>query len=356
MKIVMTGGGTSGHVTPNIALFKPLKDAGFDISYIGTSKGIEHELVTKENIDYYEIEAGKLRRYIDMENVKDIGKILKGYNGAVKILKKIKPDVVFSKGGFVSCPVVWAAKRLGIPAVIHESDITPGLANKLSLPFAQKVCYAFPETKKHLPENKSIYTGLPVRESLLKGDRKKGLELMGFTDSKPVLLLMGGSQGSGFLNKKLRESLNLLLEEFQVCHLCGKGNIDQTLLNLKGYCQFEYVNYELNHILSASDIVVSRGGATAIFEILALKKPALIVPLSKKVSRGDQILNAKSFKAQGLIDYIEEEDLENIRLFDKITELYNKRYVISENQSKKDVTKSLSAVINVILSVVKEKN
>lgn len=356
MKIVMTGGGTSGHVTPNIALFKPLKDAGFDISYIGTSKGIEHELVTKENIDYYEIEAGKLRRYIDMENVKDIGKILKGYNGAVKILKKIKPDVVFSKGGFVSCPVVWAAKRLGIPAVIHESDITPGLANKLSLPFAEKVCYAFPETKKHLPENKSIYTGLPVRESLLTGDRKKGLELMGFTASKPVLLLMGGSQGSGFLNKKLRESLNLLLEEFQVCHLCGKGNIDQTLLNLKGYCQFEYVNYELNHILSASDIVVSRGGATAIFEILALKKPALIVPLSKKVSRGDQILNAKSFKAQGLIDYIEEEDLENIRLFDKITELYNKRYVISENQSKKDVTKSLSAVINVILSVVKEKN
>lgn len=355
MKIVMTGGGTSGHVTPNIALFKPLSDLGHTISYIGT-KDIEKELVTKENIDYYEIEAGKLRRYVDIENIKDVAKIFKGYNKALKILKKIKPDVVFSKGGFVSCPVVWAAKTLNIPAVIHESDITPGLANKLCIPFAEKICYAFPETKKYLPENKSIYTGLPVRESLLTGDRETGLKLMGFTEGKQVLLLMGGSQGSEFLNKKLRQDLSVLTEKFNICHLCGKGHIDETLLNLEGYCQFEYVNEDLKHILSASDIVVSRGGATAIFEILALKKPALIIPLSKKVSRGDQILNAKSFKEQGLVEYIEEEDLENIRLSDKIAELDGKRHIISENQNKKDITKSLSAVINVILSVAKEKN
>ncbi len=353
MRIVMTGGGTSGHVTPNIALFRPLKGAGFEISYIGTKDGIERELVTKEGIDYYPIKAGKLRRYIDMENVKDISKICIGYTQALKVLKEIKPDVVFSKGGFVSCPVVWASKTLGIPTVIHESDITPGLANKLSAPFAKKICYAFPETKAHLPASKSIYTGLPVREELLNGSREKGLEFLGFDGSKPVLLLMGGSQGSKFLNDKLRSEIDDLLERFNVCHLCGKGNIDSEFVNRRGYVQYEYVNKELADVMAASDFIISRGGATAIFEILALAKPSLIVPLSKKASRGDQIENAKSFKAQGLCDYIEEEDLQFKDFLKLIDSVYEKRAYIAENQNRKDTKKSTSAIVNVILSVVK---
>ena len=353
MKIVMTGGGTSGHVTPNIALFKPLKEAGFEISYIGTREGIEHDLVTREGIDYYPIKAGKLRRYIDMQNVKDVSKICTGYAQALKVLRTVKPDVVFSKGGFVSCPVIWAAKTLGIPSVIHESDITPGLANKLSAPFAKKICYAFPETKAHLPEGKSIYTGLPVREELLSGDRQKGLEFMGFDGNKPVLLLMGGSLGSKFLNDKLRAEIDDLLQKFDVCHLCGKGNTDSELFNRRGYCQFEYVNEELCDVMAASDFIISRGGATAIFEILALVKPSLIVPLSKKASRGDQIENAKSFKAQGLCDYMEEEELERKDFSELIDSIYEKRAVIAENQNRKDTSKSASAIVNVILSVVK---
>lgn len=353
MKIVMTGGGTSGHVTPNIALFKPLKEAGFEISYIGTKDGIERELVTKEGIDYYPIKAGKLRRYIDMENIKDISKICVGYTQALKVLKEIKPDVVFSKGGFVSCPVVWAAKTLNIPSVIHESDITPGLANKLSSPFAKKICYAFPETKNHLPASKSIYTGLPVREELIKGNRQKGLEFLGFSGEKPLLLLMGGSLGSKFLNDKLRGEIDELLVKFDICHLCGKGNIDSELFNRAGYVQFEYVNKELCDIMAASDFIISRGGATAIFEILALSKPSLIVPLSKRASRGDQIENAKSFKAQGLCDYIEEEDLQFKDFSSLIDSVYEKRAYIAENQNRKDTKKSTSAIVNVILSVVK---
>lgn len=353
MKIVMTGGGTSGHVTPNIALFKPLKEAGFEISYIGTKEGIEHELVTKEGIDYYSIKAGKLRRYIDMQNVKDISRIFAGCGQALKILKNIKPDVVFSKGGFVSCPVVWAAKMLGIPSVIHESDITPGLANKLSAPFAKKICYAFPETKAHLPEGKSIYTGLPVRHELLCGSREKGLEFLGFDGNKPVLLLMGGSLGSKFLNDKLRSEIDDLLQRFDICHLCGKGNIDTEFFNRRGYCQFEYVNEELCDVMAASDFVITRGGATAIFEILALSKPSLVVPLSRKASRGDQIENAKSFKAQGLCEYIEEEELEAKDFSKLIDAIYENRAKIAENQNRKDTKKSTSAIVNVILSVIK---
>jgi UDP-N-acetylglucosamine--N-acetylmuramyl-(pentapeptide) pyrophosphoryl-undecaprenol N-acetylglucosamine transferase len=249
---------------------------------------------------------------------------------------------------------VWAAKRLGVPVVIHESDITPGLANKLCVPFADKICYAFPDTKKALPENKSIYTGLPVREELFSGVKEKGLKLMGFNGEKPVILLMGGSQGSVFLNNCLRASLESLLKNFDICHLCGKNNIDPSLVNLKGYCQFEYVNEELKDLLSACDIVISRGGATALFELVALKKPTLVIPLSKRASRGDQILNAKAFKAEGLCEYIEEEDIIQGQFDLLVNSLYEKRAVIAENQERKDNRKSISSIINILLSVMKK--
>ena len=355
MKIVLTGGGTSGHVTPNIALFEPLKKEGFEIFYIGTKKGIENTLIKQENIPFYEIEAGKLRRYLDMENVKDVARIIKGTSQAKKILKEIKPDVVFSKGGFVSCPVVWAAKSLKIPVIIHESDITPGLANKLSFSSATKICCAFPETKKSLPEGKSIYTGLPVREEIKTGDRTKGEQLCGFEDKKPMLLIMGGSQGSEFLNKLVRANLDDLMKIFDVCHLCGKGHVDETLLNIKGYCQFEYLNHELKDVLAAADMLVSRAGATAIFEILALKKPALLVPLSRKASRGDQIENSKSFKKQGFCEYEEEENLTGESFVNKVKEVFLNKDRYITNQQKADMSDTVRNIVKIIKEVSERK-
>ena len=355
MKIVFTGGGTSGHVTPNIALFEPLKKEGFELFYIGTQKGIENNLIKEENIPFYEIEAGKLRRYIDMENVKDVGRIMKGTVQARKILKEIKPDVIFSKGGFVSCPVVWAAKSLKIPVIIHESDITPGLANKLSIPSADKVCCAFPETKKYLPEGKSVYTGLPVREEILSGDAKKGESLCGFDGTKPTLLVMGGSLGSEFLNTMVRANLESLTEIFDICHLCGKGHIDESLLNIKGYCQFEYLNHELKDVMAMADMVVSRAGATAIFEILELKKPALLIPLSRKASRGDQIDNSKSFKAQGFCEYAEEENLTGEIFVNMVKEIFVNKDKYIECQKNAEIGNSIETIVNLLKETAERK-
>ena len=190
-KIVLTGGGTAGHVTPNIALIPELKKAGYEIYYIGSYEGIEKKLIEKLGIPYYGISSGKLRRYIDLKNISDPFKVLKGFAQARKLLKKIKPDVVFSKGGFVSVPVVVAAKSRKIPCIIHESDMTPGLANKICIPCAVRVCTNFPETLKHLPAEKAVLTGSPIREELFKGDKEKGLKFCGFDNSKPVILIIG---------------------------------------------------------------------------------------------------------------------------------------------------------------------
>lgn len=351
MKIVMTGGGTSGHVTPNIALFDILKNEGWEISYIGTNEGVEKKLIENENIDFYAIKAGKLRRYIDKQNFTDIKKIYEGFREASAILKKIKPNVVFSKGGFVSCPVVWAAWFNKIPVVIHESDITPGLANKLSIPFATKICYAFPETKKYLPKKKSIFTGLPIREELFLGDINLGRELCGFNDKSPVLTVIGGSQGSYVLNKIVRTNLTKLLEVFQVCHICGEGNIDITLNQQQGYKQFEYVDKELKDIFAATDIFVSRAGATAIFEFLFARKPAMLIPLSKKASRGDQILNARSFSNCGYSKILEEENLTDEAFISGVFELYNNRKTYIKKMTESGNMSSKTAVYNVINSV-----
>ncbi len=356
MKIVMTGGGTSGHVTPNIALFDTFRNAGFEIFYIGTSEGIENTLIQKTSVPFYTIKAGKLRRYLDIENVKDIAKIFKGYIGAEKILKEIKPDVIFSKGGFVSCPVVWAAKRLNIPVVIHESDITPGLANKLSLPFADKVCYAFKKTEEHLPPNKRVYTGLPVRKELFEGNKENGLNFLGFDGKKPILTLIGGSLGSEYLNGLLRANLTKLLEIFDICHLCGKDHVDAELSNAKGYAQYEYINEELSDIMAATDFFVSRAGATTIFELLALKKPMILIPLSKKASRGDQIDNSKAFKEQGFCEYKEEEELTTDSFYNLIISTYENRKRITINQESYDSAKSNDIILDTVLSVIKGKD
>lgn len=323
--IVLTGGGTSGHVTPNIALIPGLKALGYSIHYVGSKDGIEKQLIEKEGIPYHAIPAGKLRRYLDLKNITDIFRIMGGFAQALSILRKVKPDVVFSKGGFVSCPVVWAAWFRRVPVIIHESDITPGLTNKLSMPFAKTVCYTFPESEKHMDAEKACLTGLPVRPEIMTGDRAEGCRLCGFTGKKPVLMIIGGSQGSENINRAVRQVLNDLLQNFQVCHICGKGNVRSELEGMKGYRQFEYVNEELKDLFASSDILVSRAGATTLFEILALKKPALLIPLSKSASRGDQILNAESFQKHGYSDVLPEESLTGDALLQRITLLYRNR-------------------------------
>lgn len=351
-KIVMTGGGSAGHVTPNIALFPALQKSGFEIHYIGSSNGIERELIEKEGIPYHPIDAGKLRRYLSVKNLSDALRVFKGFGEAFGVLRKLKPDVVFSKGGFVSTPVVWAAYLNRIPVVIHESDVTPGLANKLSIPFATKVCYTFPETKQYLHAEKSVLTGLPVRESLFAGKKEVGKKLCGFSTNKPVILVIGGSLGSKKINEVMRKALPELLKNFNICHLCGKGGLDNSLSNLQGYKQFEYVNTELQHLYSLADVIVSRAGATVLFEILALKKPALLIPLSKEASRGDQILNAQSFLKQGFSYTLLEEDLTVTSLVDNVAKVYQDKGV-TKTLRQTTMGNGIENVLKVITEVKK---
>ena len=347
-KIVLTGGGTAGHVTPNIALIPRLKELGFEISYIGSYKGIEKELIEKENIPYYAISSGKLRRYFDLKNLSDPFRVIRGAVQARSLLHKLKPDVVFSKGGFVSVPVVFAASRTHIPVIIHESDMTPGLANKLSFPFADKVCCNFPETVKYLPEGKAVLSGSPIRSELLSGDPKAGRTFCGFDDSLPVLLIIGGSLGSVAVNTAIRRILPDLLKSFQVVHLCGKGNLDESLQGTQGYVQYEYIREELPSLFAMADVVVSRAGANAICELLALRKPSLLIPLSASASRGDQILNAKSFRDQGFALMMEEETITDELLLNAIRELYENRNQFKEAMQQGQKQDAVTIITNLL--------
>lgn len=344
-KIVLTGGGTAGHVTPNIALLPALKEAGYEISYIGSYEGIEKKLIADFHIPYYGIATGKFRRYFDLKNFSDPFRVIKGCREAKKILKEIKPDVVFSKGGFVSVPVVRAAAELHIPCIIHESDMTPGLANKLCIPAATKVCCNFPETLKNLPTGKAVLTGSPIRKELTTGNKIAALDLCGFTANKPVIMVIGGSLGAASVNQVVREALPKLLPDFQIVHLCGKDKMDNLMLTVEGYKQFEYIKAELKDLFAMADVIVSRAGANAICELLALKKPNILIPLSAG-SRGDQILNASSFEEQGFSIVIREEELDCSYLVDKIHELYaNKQQYINNMNS--------SGQLNPITTIVK---
>ena len=324
-RIVLTGGGTAGHVTPNIALLPALKEAGYEISYMGSYEGIEKRLIEDFQIPYTGISTGKFRRYLDIKNLTDPFRVIKGYSEAKKYLKQWKPDVVFSKGGFVSVPVVRAAASLKIPCIIHESDMTPGLANKLCFPVAKKICCNFPETYETLPADKAVLTGTPIRKELSQGNKLAGLDMCGFTANKPVIMVIGGSLGAANVNKAVRDALPQLLEKFQVVHLCGKDKLDNLLLTTPGYKQFEYIKDELKDIFAMADIVISRAGANAICELLALRKPNILIPLPAASSRGDQILNADSFEKQGFSIVVHEDDLTTKLLVDKVHELYENR-------------------------------
>lgn len=347
-KIILTGGGTAGHVTPNLALLPSLKEAGYSIRYIGSYKGIERNLIEAAQIPYDGISSGKLRRYFDVKNFSDPFRVLKGYQEALKILKKHKPDVVFSKGGFVAVPVVLAAKHYKIPTIIHESDMTPGLANKICIPYAKNVCCNFPETLKYLPESKAVLTGSPIRKELLSGDRLSGLQYTGLSTKLPVLLIIGGSLGSITVNASIRAILPKLLEQFQVIHLCGKGNLDESLIGTYGYVQYEYVDAPLKHLFAAADLVISRAGANSICELLALKKPNILIPLSAAASRGDQILNADSFSSQGFSTVIKEEELSESTLYDAINNTFKNRNSFISKMSESPLNNAVDKIMSLI--------
>ena len=350
-RIILTGGGTAGHVTPNIALLPRLKELQYDIHYIGSYEGIEKTLIEKQGIPYHGISSGKLRRYFSLRNFTDPFRVLKGFGEANKLIRQLKPDVIFSKGGFVSVPVVMAGKKNHVPVIIHESDMTPGLANKLSFPSAAKVCCNFPETVQYLPEDKAVLSGSPIRQELLTGDAEAARAFCNFHDTKPVIMVIGGSLGATAINEAVRHNLPEILKDFNVVHLCGKNKLDPELNNTEGYAQFEYIQEELRNLFALCDIVISRAGANAICELLALRKPNLLIPLSASASRGDQILNARSFAKQGFSMMIDEEELTDEKLLSAIHDMYDHRAVYINAMNLSTLQDSISTIINLIEEV-----
>lgn len=322
-KLVLTGGGTAGHVTPNLAIAQSLLDEGYELRYIGQTNGMERDLVARSGIPFSGISAGKLRRYFDWRNLTDVLRILMGFISSLLLIATIRPSCIFSKGGFVACPVVWAGWILRVPVVIHESDIIPGLANRLSAPFARKICYAFPETRNHIPTRKAVWAGLPVREGILHGSAEEGMRVSGLTREKPCVLVIGGSQGAVALNNALTEIQKELLQGFHVIHITGKGN--PTAIDNNGYFQLEYAQDEQPHLFALADMIVSRAGATTLFEILALAKPSILIPIPLSASRGDQIRNAASFKENGYSEVIPQEELTGERLLSEIRNVHDSR-------------------------------
>jgi len=347
-RILFTGGGTAGHVIVNLALIPTFQAEGWEIDYIGSQDGIEKRLIDEgTDVPYYPISTGKLRRYMSIENFKDPFKVIKGMMQAWRIIGKRKPAVIFSKGGFVSVPVVLAAKLRRVPTIIHESDYTPGLANKLAIPFVKKVLTTFPETVDFLPAQKTEYVGAAIREELFSGSEEAGFAWTGLTNDKPVLLIMGGSGGSQKINNTVRASLEKLLPIFQIIHICGQDNIDPTY-NRQGYVQFEYVNDELKDVFAITDYVLSRAGANAIFEFLALRIPMLLIPLSLAASRGDQIVNAKSFQKSGYAYVLEEEHMTDHAFVEEILKLREYGSILIDNMKQSESEKARERIVEII--------
>ena len=329
-KIVLTGGGTLGHVTPHLALIPFLKAAGYDIHYVGTESGMEADAIRAvPGITYHAVKSGKLRRYFSWQNFTDPFRVLSGAFQSARLMGRLKPDVVFSKGGFVAVPVVFGAWLRRIPVLCHESDLTPGLANKLCRPFARRFATTFPECAEILGP-KAEMTGTPLRQDLFQGSREKGLQLLGFDGKKPVLLMMGGSTGAQSVNSALRAALPRLTKTFDVAHICGKGNLDPALEGTPGYCQKEFLSAELADVFACTDLVLSRAGANSLCEFQELGRPMLLVPYPLGASRGDQIQNAESLRRRGLCRVLEQEHMTPDTLTEAIFDTWADREKLAE--------------------------
>ena len=345
-RIIFTGGGTAGHVTPNIALMEPLLREGWDVHYIGSEAGMEKGLIAGiPNVTYHGISTGKLRRYFSWQNFIDPFRVVKGYFQARKLIRSIQPDVIFSKGGFVSVPVVLGAGK--VPVVAHESDYSPGLSNRIASHFTDQVCLSFEDTLAHVPQGKGIFTGTPIRPALYTGSREKALAFTGFSGEKPVLLIMGGSLGAQKLNELARAALPMLCENYEVLHLCGKGKHDCSC-SACGYNQYEYINEELPDLFALSDIVLSRAGANSVFELLALNKPSVLVPLPSSASRGDQLLNASYFEKKGYAAVVDQDTATPESLVQAINEVYRQREQYTERMREDTRSDGTQAILEII--------
>ncbi|WBW98734.1 undecaprenyldiphospho-muramoylpentapeptide beta-N-acetylglucosaminyltransferase [Oceanirhabdus sp. W0125-5] len=353
-KIILTGGGTSGHVNPNIALIPELKKLNYEVHYVGTEEGIEKRLINEVDIPFHCISTGKLRRYFSFENFTDGFKIISGLFQSIHAIRKIKPNLLFSKGSYVSFPVVLACWILRVPVIIHDSDMSIGVANRLAFPFAKKICYSFPEVAGYIPKAKRVFTGVPIRESIKRGSADKGFEICKFSKEKPVILVMGGSSGSRIINSAIRDNLTILLEKYQICHLCGKNKLDKNFLNIDGYVQFEYVGEELAHFYKMAEVIVTRAGATVANELLVLNKPSLLIPMEARFTRDDQILNAQSLKKNGYSEVLFEKDLSNERLCKEIDNLYTYRERYIRNIKSRNTIDAVKVVIDLIEEYSKE--
>lgn len=350
MNFVFTGGGTAGHVTPNIALIPLVQSLGYTVHYIGREEGIERELTEKiPGVIYHGISAGKLRRYNNIKNLTDPFRVIKGFEQSKKLMKEIKPAGVFSKGGFVSVPVVLAAGEKRIPVVIHESDMTPGLATKLCLPAAKKACTAFEKTAASLGK-KGVYTGTPLRRELFLGNKEIARKKLSL-DEKPVILVMGGSLGAKAINEFIRAALPRLLAFFNIVHICGKGKLDESAAQ-KGYVQLEYVNDGLPDIMALADVVVSRAGSNSINEFLALHKPMLLIPLPALHSRGDQLDNADEFEKRGYAKKLLEENITEDILVKEIRDLFDARSDYTRKMESSGAANGCANVMKIITGAI----
>ena len=347
-RIVLTGGGTAGHVTPHLSLIPKLMTAGYEIHYIGTEVGIEHGMMSKvAGVTYHTVQSGKLRRYWSLYNFSDPFRVLWGSLQSIRLMAKLRPDICFSKGGFVSVPVVLGAWLCRVPTVCHESDFSPGLANRICAKFADRVATTFADCAEIIGP-KGVMTGTPLRSELFRGSRAAGLAMSGFNGKKPVLLTAGGSLGAQSINMCLREALSALLPHMDVLHLCGKGNIEPSLEGLEGYCQKEFLDREYPDAIAAADIVLSRAGSNTLCELAALQKPMLLIPYPLGASRGDQIQNAESYRKQGLAMVLPQEKMNPALLTAELLSLLSHReelQTVLKSYPSKDGTEAVLALI-----------
>lgn len=346
--IILTGGGTAGHCTPNLALLPYLENNFNNIVYVGSKNGIERNLAEQAKLPYYSIPCAKLNRTDFKSNLTMPLKVINGIISAGKIIDKIKPNVIFSKGGYVAVPVVIAASKRKIPVISHESDYSLGLANKICSKYSKKVLTSFPETA--LSVKNGEYVGSPIRSSIFNADKKAALKSFGLTGQKPIILITGGSQGARAINDAVRAALPSLLPKYDILHICGKNNLLKEKTP-KGYLQIEYLN-NIENAFSIASVCVSRAGSNTVFEILSLKIPTLLIPLPKGVSRGDQILNAEYFQKLGLAHVLDQNSLTENSLALSINAVYANRLNITENLSKNPITDASKKIADIISAYV----
>jgi len=345
-RLLCTGGGTAGHVVPTLPVMEAFLADGVRVDFIGSGSDLERSLVAPLGVPFHAISAGKLRRYVSLENVIDAFRVLVGMVQALILLGRLRPDVVFSKGGFVSFPVVFAAWCWRVPVVAHESDLSPGLANRLALPFVKSLCVSFPVTNPARFSGELVYTGTPVRPALLAGDAARGRALLEAPEGKPVIVVTGGSLGAERINSVVREALEALTDRAVIAHVCGPGRT--VALEVEGYHQFEYVRESWGDLLAAADLVVSRSGANTLYELLCLHKPNLLIPLSRRASRGDQIENAAWSESEGYSRVLAEEDLDAVSLVRAVDEILADLPAASERIAGFSAPDSVALIVDAV--------